>query len=212
MVSFYSAYVTISWFLLFLGPIQSTFGNLSNLYALSLSNNNLNGPIPTSIANLSNIYLLFLSSNGLIGELPSSIYNLTSLKYLILSNNNLSETIFVYIHGHIHSNQFSGPIPSTFSQGCSLVSINLSGNKLEGRLPKSLVNCKSLQGLPELRVLVLRSNKFDGNITLPSRFELPFPELQVLDISRNAFVGTLPERYVESNDRSEQGKCNRKIL
>ncbi|XP_047944941.1 putative receptor like protein 25 [Salvia hispanica] len=52
-----------------------------------------------------------------------------------------------------------------------------------------------MEALPQLRVLVLRSNDFDGNISLPLRTKLPFPELQVLDISQNAFVGSLPERF-----------------
>ncbi|XP_057801688.1 receptor like protein 22-like [Salvia miltiorrhiza] len=117
---------------------------------------------------------------------------------------------------HLNANNFSGPIPSIFIKGCSLQSINLSGNKLQRRLPKSLINCKSLRGLdvgnnrirdkfpfwmealPELRVLVLKSNKFDGNMLLPSRSNLPFSKLQVLDISRNAFVGSLPQRYFKS--------------
>ncbi|XP_057797972.1 receptor like protein 22-like [Salvia miltiorrhiza] len=55
-----------------------------------------------------------------------------------------------------------------------------------------------MEGLPELRVLVLKSNKFDGNMSLPSRSNLPFPKLQVLDISENEFVGSLPQRYFKS--------------
>ncbi|XP_047953189.1 receptor-like protein 9DC3 [Salvia hispanica] len=52
-----------------------------------------------------------------------------------------------------------------------------------------------MEGLPKLKVLVLRSNKFGGNTSLPSPTKLPFPKLQVLDISHNAFVGYLPNRY-----------------
>ncbi|XP_042012894.1 receptor-like protein 20 [Salvia splendens] len=113
-------------------------------------------------------------------------------------------------------NHLSGLIPSTFSKNCSLISINLGNNKFHGRLPKSLINCRSLRGLDignnriqdefpfwmerlrKLRVLVLRSNKFDGNMSLPSRTKFPFPMLQVLDISHNAFVGSLPERYFKN--------------
>ena len=87
---------------------------------------------------------------------------------------------------------------------------------MEGKLPKSLANCKDLQGLdvgnnrihgnfpywmealPQLRLLVLRSNSFDGNMSMASRTKLPFPELQVLDISQNAFSGSLPKRYIKN--------------
>ncbi|XP_057784998.1 receptor-like protein 19 [Salvia miltiorrhiza] len=55
-----------------------------------------------------------------------------------------------------------------------------------------------MEALPELRVLVLKSNKFDGNMSLPSRSNLPFPKLQVLDISDNEFVGSLPQTYFKN--------------
>ncbi|XP_057797815.1 putative receptor like protein 25 [Salvia miltiorrhiza] len=55
-----------------------------------------------------------------------------------------------------------------------------------------------MEGLPELRVLVLKSNKFEGNMSHPSLSNLPFPKLQVLDISENEFVGSLPQRYFKS--------------
>ncbi|XP_057789527.1 receptor-like protein 9DC3 [Salvia miltiorrhiza] len=55
-----------------------------------------------------------------------------------------------------------------------------------------------MEALPELRVLVLKSNKFEGNMSLPSLSNLPFPKLQVLDISENEFVGSLPQKYFKS--------------
>ncbi|XP_057796940.1 receptor like protein 27-like [Salvia miltiorrhiza] len=55
-----------------------------------------------------------------------------------------------------------------------------------------------MEALPELRVLVLKSNKFDGNMSLPSRSNLPIPKLQVLDISDNEFVGSLPQTYFKN--------------
>ncbi|XP_057800163.1 receptor-like protein 9DC3 [Salvia miltiorrhiza] len=55
-----------------------------------------------------------------------------------------------------------------------------------------------MEALPELRVLVLKSNKFDGNMSLASRSNLPFPKLQVLDISENEFVGSLPRKYFKN--------------
>ncbi|XP_057797885.1 receptor-like protein 9DC3 [Salvia miltiorrhiza] len=55
-----------------------------------------------------------------------------------------------------------------------------------------------MEALPELRVLVLKSNKFDGSMSLASRSNLPFPKLQVLDISENEFVGSLPQKYFKN--------------
>ncbi|KAH0733758.1 hypothetical protein KY285_009465 [Solanum tuberosum] len=95
----------------------------------------------------------------------------------------------------------------TFRTG-TLRSFNLRGNKLKGKIPQSLANCKELQvldlgdnhlndifpmwlgTLPKLRVLSLRSNKLHGPIrTLGS--ENMFLELQILDISSNDFTENL---------------------
>ena len=43
-------------------------------------------------------------------------------------------------------------------------------------------------------MLVLRSNKFGGNMSLPSRTKFPFPRLQVFDVSHNEFQGSLPQK------------------
>ncbi|XP_047952420.1 receptor-like protein 9DC3 [Salvia hispanica] len=117
---------------------------------------------------------------------------------------------------HLNANHLRGLIPSAFPKDCRLISINLGTNKLEGRLPRSLINCKYLEGLdignnriqdefpfwmeglPELRVLALRSNKFGGNMSRPSSTKIPFPMLQVLDVSYNEFVGSLPQTYFKN--------------
>ena len=117
---------------------------------------------------------------------------------------------------HLNANHLSGLIPPAFPKDCRLISINLGTNKLEGRLPTSLINCQYLEGLdignnriqdefpfwmeglPKLRVLVLRSNKFGGNMSRPSSTKIPFPMLQVLDVSYNEFVGSLPQTYFKN--------------
>ncbi|XP_057797993.1 receptor like protein 22-like [Salvia miltiorrhiza] len=55
-----------------------------------------------------------------------------------------------------------------------------------------------MEALPNLQVLILKSNKFDGNMSLASRSNLPFQKLQVLDISDNEFVGSLPQTYFKN--------------
>ncbi|XP_047944372.1 receptor-like protein 19 [Salvia hispanica] len=55
-----------------------------------------------------------------------------------------------------------------------------------------------METIPKLRVLVLRSNKFNGTISVSSKTEQPFPKLHVLDVSYNAFVGSLPDRYFKN--------------
>ncbi|XP_057789329.1 receptor-like protein 33 [Salvia miltiorrhiza] len=173
---------------------------MTALARLSLANNSLSGTIPSSICNLTSLDALLLSNNNLEGTIPQCF-------------GNLSKSLFIF---HLNVNQFSGLIPSSFSKGCGLVSINLNGNKLQGPLPKSLINCQRLRDLdvgnnriqdefpfwmevlPDLRVLVLRANKFYGNMSLPSQTKIPFHNLQVLDISQNRFVGSLPQGYFKN--------------
>ena len=157
-----------------------------------LTNILFEGPIPSTIGNLSNLLGLYLSSNKLNGELTSSICNLSSLRYFLLSNNTLEGRLpqcFGNFIGsvqifHLNMNHLSGLIPSNFTKGCNVISINLGENKFHERLPESLINCRSLRsldignnrmqgefpfwmgGLPNFKVLVLRSNKFGCNISL----------------------------------------------
>lgn len=87
--------------------------------------------------------------------------------------------------------------------------IDLSDNRLQGPLPRSLADCSYLgflnvennqihdtfpywlRSLSELQVLILRFNYFHGGIEEP-KSELAFPGLSVLDISHNNFEGSLP--------------------
>ncbi|XP_042013360.1 receptor-like protein 36 isoform X2 [Salvia splendens] len=196
----YLFYITITC----TGSIPSAaFVNQSSLLSLELSSNNINGEIPPSICNLRSLQVLLLSYNSLRGPIPDCLGNLSTSLVIL----------------HLNANKLTGPIPSTFTKGCTLQSINLNGNKLEGILPHTLVNCKDFLGidigdneirdvfpfwmetLPQLRVLVLRSNKFNGAMSLAASYsntERSFPKLQVLDISHNAFVGILPDRYINN--------------
>ncbi|XP_047966056.1 receptor-like protein 36 [Salvia hispanica] len=67
-----------------------------------------------------------------------------------------------------------------------LQSVDVGDNEIRGAFPFWM------ETLPQLRVLVLRSNKLSGTMLVASKIEHPFPKLQVLDIARNAFDGSLP--------------------
>ncbi|WMV06881.1 hypothetical protein MTR67_000266 [Solanum verrucosum] len=115
---------------------------------------------------------------------------MSAIEILDLSNNRLSGTV----------------INTTFSIGNQLIIIKLDGNKLEGKVPPSLINCEYLEfldlsnnelndtfpkwlgGLPHLQILKLRSNKFYG----PIRTKNLFAQIRVIDLSSNGFSGELP--------------------
>ncbi|KAL5742502.1 hypothetical protein ACOSP7_029234 [Xanthoceras sorbifolium] len=187
------------------------------------SNNNFSYSIPHDIGNFLSTTIFFsLSNNRLTGVIPDTICNATNLQVLDLSSNNLS-----------------GSIPTS---NCGLQTLNMNGNQLEGIIPKSLAHCRVLEVLDlgnnhindafpcwlknvsSLRVLVLRSNRFNGNINCLEHdvswpqlqiFDLgPIPEeigllksLHVLNFSHNALIGSIPSsignlRQLESLDLS----------
>ncbi|ESR55506.1 hypothetical protein CICLE_v10023586mg, partial [Citrus x clementina] len=182
---------------------------------LNLRNNTIQGTIP--IPPPSTRAFLF-SNNKLFGQIPPSSPSLSSLEYLSLTHNNLSGTIPPCLGNfstqltilHLNNNNLQGRIPDAFANGsCSLKSLDLNSNKLEGPFPRYLADCDELEvvnvgnnmigdtcpcwlgSLPELKILVLRSNRFYGPLCLPN-IMLPFEALRIIDLSHNEFTGFLP--------------------
>uniref|UniRef100_A0A6N2KGP4 Receptor-like protein 12 n=1 Tax=Salix viminalis TaxID=40686 RepID=A0A6N2KGP4_SALVM len=199
------------------GHIPIWFMNLDNLRYLRLSWNKLEGALP--IPPRSTI-IYMVSHNRLTGEIPPAICNLTSLVILQLSINNLNSKLPQCLGNisnsasvlDLRNNSFSGDIPDAFSSGCTLREIDFSQKQLEGKIPRSLANCTKVEILnieknkindvfpswlgifPNLRVLILRSNRLHGVIGKPiANFE--FQRLQIVDLSGNCFRGKLPLEY-----------------
>ncbi|KAM7477956.1 hypothetical protein LguiA_026169 [Lonicera macranthoides] len=184
-----------------------------NLGILDLTNNMLRGPLPVPSLK---IFIYRVSSNFLTGEISSSFCGMSDVLTLDLSNNNMRGTIPPCL-GNLSSllvldlkgNKFSGSILQTYKEGNNLRMIDLSQNLLEGQIPRSLVNCINLEildlgdnqiedtfpfwlgALPRLRILVLRSNRFNGAVKGPI-INQDFPELRIIDLSNNGFIGNLP--------------------
>ncbi|AAG10621.1 Putative receptor-like serine/threonine kinase [Arabidopsis thaliana] len=123
------------------GGLPKTLAKLTKLTNLHLSDNRLNGSIPEFIGKLPKLQRLELYASGLRGPIPDSIFHLenlidvrisdtvaglghvpqitsTSLKYLVLRNINLS-----------------GPIPTSIWDLPSLMTLDLSFNRLTGEIP-----------------------------------------------------------------------------
>ena len=177
-------------------PPSLPFVNLTSLFVLDLSNNQINSPIPQWLFNLTSLIILDLSFNSLQGTIPYNFVNLRNLEHLDLSEN-------PYITGNLQS--FLGnlcklktlSLKSTNIGGnidgfldnfstClnnSLESLDLSLNKLVGKIPDSLGRLKSL------RCLNLYRNSFWGSVP-PSIGNLS--SLQQLDLSFNEMNETIP--------------------
>ncbi|KAK5844423.1 hypothetical protein PVK06_000561 [Gossypium arboreum] len=116
---------------------------------------------------------------------------------------------------NLQKNSLNGKIPDFCVELSSLTTLALNDNKLEGLLPRSLVNCTLLRFLnlvnntlndlfphrlsvlPELQVLILRSNRFYGRLDY-SMATSSFLSLQILDLSKNEFTGPFPNKFFQS--------------
>lgn len=130
--------------LLFYGKSINTINSkddLSNIYALGLTNCNIDGKIPKAIGELSNIEYIYLAGNELNGTLPEELFLLKNLKILDLSENNLSgniEEIPKLTELRIlllHHNNFSGKVPDRINCLSQMVNLDLSNNNFDTDVP-----------------------------------------------------------------------------
>ncbi|KAL6325289.1 hypothetical protein AAG906_023134 [Vitis piasezkii] len=144
------------------GTIPLSFGKLTNLLTLVISNNHLSGGIPEFWNGLPDLYVLDMNNNNLSGELPSSMGSLRFVRFLMISNNHLS-----------------GEIPSALQNCTAIHTLDLGGNRFSGNVPAWIG-----ERMPNLLILRLRSNLFHGSI--PSQL-CTLSSLHILDLGENNF-------------------------
>ncbi|XP_030958439.1 receptor-like protein 9DC3 [Quercus lobata] len=200
------------------GLIPSRLANLTLLIILDMSYNQLTSPIPLGLRKLTLLNELGLAGNEFEGKFPIFIFNLRNLNFLDISNNYLGGIKWICNMTFLHvldvsNNNFNGSLPECLHNmfsGSKLRMISLRGNKFQGLLPRSLANCTMLEAfdvsnnqfsdtflswlenLPNLEILILRSNQFYGKILESPETNYEFPNLRILDLSYNIFTGNLP--------------------
>ncbi|XP_052486586.1 receptor-like protein 35 [Gossypium raimondii] len=158
-----------------------------SLELIRLENNKLQGPLPSSISQLLNLTGLSLSSNTLSGVIEFSMFsNLPNLKYLDLSYNSLSLTSNTTSTINLTRLFLSSCNLSEFPQFLkglkSLESLDLSCNKIEGKIPQWMQEV----GNGSLTYLNVSHN----SLTEVEHF--PWKNIAVLDLSSNLIRGNLP--------------------
>ncbi|KAH0970658.1 hypothetical protein GBA52_022814 [Prunus armeniaca] len=199
------------------GVIPYQLGNLTNLEYLDLSDRSIYSKNLYWLPNLSRLKYLdltFVNLSDVVGwleavnmlpkltnlilegcNLPhpviSSVSHLNSSKSLVhvdLSESNLNSSIFQLLPGphtnlvylDLSENKLSGRIPESIGQMSNLVYLDLSENKLSGRIPESIGQMSNLVHLD------LSKNKLSGRI--PETHFSKLPKLWFLDLSSNSLV------------------------
>ncbi|XP_004507279.1 receptor-like protein EIX2 [Cicer arietinum] len=174
--------------------LNGSLPRFPELRALFLSNNMFTGSLSLfCTSSFQSLTFLDLSSNLLGGKLSDCWKNFESLKVLNLAKNNLSGKIpnsfgtLEQIESiHLNNNKFCGEIPP-LTLCSNLRLIDFGDNSLQGTIPLWIGHY-----LPQLTVLRVRGNKFQGNIPA-SLCNLSF--LQVLDLSKNNITGEIPQCF-----------------
>ncbi|KAM5554387.1 hypothetical protein ABKV19_022661 [Rosa sericea] len=171
----------------------STLGNLTQLTYLSLSNNYFHGSVPQSLFNLMNLQNLYLGYNNLSGVVEFHMFlNLQKLTILDLSYNKLellTESRFInnatsvlpkfeYLRlGGCNIREF----PDFLRSHESLYLLDLSGNKLQGQVPKWMWNTST----QTLSYINISHNLLSGFEKSPA--VIPWVGVAYLDLSFNMF-------------------------
>ncbi len=138
---------------------------------INLSNNNLVGDLPAELGDLKSLNVLNLSNNSISGTIPGSLGYAKDLNYLYLQNNQLMGDI---------------PVELFTLNVRHFVEINLSYNKLTGKLPVEIG--ESIANVGEVFV----SNNLLTD--LPDYTNVSLFRINTLDISNNNISFSVFER------------------
>ncbi|XP_062115639.1 receptor-like protein 48 [Humulus lupulus] len=183
------------------GPIPSSLGKLTQLYALNLKENDFTGYIPSFVQNLTHLSLINLKNNQISGPIPSWFGNLTAIQYI-----------------YFYSNKLIGSIPPSLFKLNNLEDLELSHNSLSGTLQlDSFLKLRNLAFLGlsyNMISLHIEEQERDPNTTLSNIKFLSlascnlskFPEfigdqtnLEMLDLSNNNIYGQIPQNLMNSS-------------
>ncbi|XP_062078748.1 receptor-like protein 19 isoform X2 [Humulus lupulus] len=174
----------------FTGPIKDF--KSKSIESLLLGFNKFHSQIPSSIFQLENLKHLFLSTNNLYGDLELYKFSmLRNLENLDLSYNNVTLSSNNYLDNDNLFPQLQylslascniSAFPSFLKSMKKLKRLGLSNNQIHGSIPEWLWN----QGTPSLSHLNI-SHNFLTHVE-----QIPFKNLQYLDLRSNMIQGNLP--------------------
>ncbi|KAK8517070.1 hypothetical protein V6N13_092348 [Hibiscus sabdariffa] len=146
----------------FTGQIPDWISSFNDLAVLSLRNNSLFGSLPSSISSLESLRVLAMADNHLNGEVPN-LRNLTNLQVLDLKNNHFGPNFPVLnprvITVEIRNNSFQSSVPNEeLSSYFQLQKLDISINTFIGPFSPSLF------ALPSIDYIDISGNKLTGKL------------------------------------------------
>ncbi|CAN1347044.1 Probable LRR receptor-like serine/threonine-protein kinase At3g47570 [Linum perenne] len=200
------------------GIIPPSYGNLSSLQMFAaadnhiefqMQDNNFTGSMP-SMGSSRNLMRFFIQNNslgtGLADDLSfiSSLTNASSLVFIDIADNNFGGTIPEHIGNlattlttlQLSGNKITGRIPSGIENLVSLYKFEAFQNNLSGTIPSTIGNRyvpSSLGNLTRLIKLSLASNYLHGEI--PAAIA-NCQNLIVFDLSANNLSGNIPPQVM----------------
>ncbi|KAL7253664.1 hypothetical protein ACSBR1_008081 [Camellia fascicularis] len=151
---------------------------MTSLRMFDASLNNLNSSLPKWLFNLSCLISLRLGYNNIQGPIPIGLLNMTSLKDLNFPKNFVESTFPNWWYSFSHLDNIGNLT--------SLISLDLSSNQLEDRIPRSM------EKLCPLKVINLSFNKFKGHDVFKSFSRCMSNGLENVELMGNYLIGQLP--------------------
>ncbi|XP_047941924.1 probable LRR receptor-like serine/threonine-protein kinase At1g06840 isoform X3 [Salvia hispanica] len=149
------------------GHLPPELSELTHLLILQLDNNNFSGStIPSSYGNMTRLLKLSLSNCSLYGDIPNWS-NMLNVAYIDLSLNQLNGSIptgalsrnITFID--LSNNTLNGIVPRSFSELPLLQKLSLANNLLSGSVPSSIWQNRILNASERL-ILDFTNNRFSN--------------------------------------------------
>ncbi|KAB2025636.1 hypothetical protein ES319_D06G163800v1 [Gossypium barbadense] len=173
------------------GNLPVTFSLLKNLTDLRINDNNFNGTIPGFILNWEQLSRLEIHASGLMGPIPVSLSPLRNLLVLRISDINGPSQDFPVLRDMkglvtlvLRSCNISGEIPDYIWAMKNLEMLDLSFNKLVGKIPTRISSDR-------LRFVFLSGNMLSGDVP-----DSILKQGSSIDLSYNNFEWQGPEKPV----------------
>ena len=144
---------------------------------IDLTENGVTGEIPRDFLLLGAVFDFLFARNTLSGEIPPELTGLPSMRTIDFRNSDPDN----------RNSHLEGKIPWHIGKHASLSNLRLSGHRLSGRIPRTIVRMETL------RELDLGDNQLEGPIHLE---DIPLG-LEYLSLNDNSFQGPVPSELGE---------------